>query len=200
MGRPASPARLFRFAPLLAAALLVVTGAHAEAAVRVGLSGFTGYHGYAMSDVNDVIASINDALSSPGDEVNLDELKGDVSFGAGVKFDLDPTWRVYAEYEHLSDNSGGGNLIGSAKIDVSSETFLVGATYFLPSKGKARVGFGGGVGYYDFGGNLEASGSYGGVPFSGSQSASGTTIGFHGRADLDWSGIMTRVGFTWFVK
>ncbi len=28
----------------------------------------------------------------------------------------------------------------------------------------------------------------------------GTTIGYHGRADLEWSGILTRVGFTWFVK
>lgn len=178
----------------------MVSGARADAAMRIGISGFTGYQGYAMGDANDVIADINTALSSPGDEVNLDELKGDVSFGAGLKFDVNPTWRVYAEYEHLSDNSGGGNLVGSAKVDVSSATYLVGATYFLPSTGKARVGFGGGIGSYDFGGDLEASGSYGGVPFSGSQSVGGTTIGYHARADLDWSGIMTRIGITWFVK
>jgi hypothetical protein len=238
MGRSASPVRSSRLVSTLVAALvaapLVVTGANAEAAMRVGLSGFTGYQGYSMSDINDVISEINDELSTPGDEVMIDELKGDVSFGAGVKLDLNPTWRVYAEYEHLSDNSGGGNLIGSVTLDVSSETFLVGATYFLPSTGKARVGFGGGLGYYDFGGELAASGTVGSVPFSGTASASGTTIGFHGRADLDvamspkfhfdaalgyrsasgeleaggegtgsdldWSGVMTRVGFTYFVK
>ena len=202
--------------------------------MRVGLSGFTGYQGYAMSDINDVLTAVDDELSSPGDEALIDLLNGDVSFGAGVKLDLDPTWRVYAEYEHLSDNSGGGNLIGSIQIDVSSETFLVGATYFLPSTSKTRIGIGAGLGYYDFGGDLATSGTVGSVPFSGTASASGSTVGFHGRADLDvamspkfhfdaalgyraasgeleadgqctgtdldWSGIMTRVGFTYFVK
>ena len=229
MSRPAS-----RLVPAIVAALVLVTGANAEAAMRIGLSGFTGYQGYAMDDINEVLTALDDELSSPGDEASIDLLDGDPSFGLGVKFDLNPNWRVYTEYEHLSDNSGGGNLVGSVQIDVASETFLVGATYFLPSTGKARFGLGAGVGYYDFGGDLETSGTVGTTPFSGSASASGTTIGFHGRADLDvtmsekfhfdlalgyrsasgeleadgqgtgtdldWSGVMTRVGFTYFVK
>jgi hypothetical protein len=229
MSRPAS-----RLVPALVAALLLVTGTSADAAMRIGLSGFTGYQGYAMSDINDVLTAVDDELSSPGDEASVDLLDGDPSFGLGVKFDLDPKWRVYAEYEHLSDNSGGGNLSGSVTIDVASETFLVGGTYFLPSTGKARFGIGAGVGYYDFGGDLEASSSVEDAPFSGSNSATGSTVGFHGRAeldvtmsekfhfdlalgyrsasgeleadgrgtgtDLDWSGAMTRVGFTYFVK
>ena len=174
-----------RFVPALVAALLLVTGAPAEAKMRIGISGFTGYQSYAMGDINDVIADVNEELSQPGDLVQIDELNGDVSFGAGLKADLDSTWRIYAEYEHLSDNTGAGNQIGSVTIDVDSETFLVGGTYFLPSSGKARVGFGGGVGYYDFGGELQASGTVGSVPFSGTVDASGTTVGFHVRADLD---------------
>jgi len=229
MRRPAS-----RLVPALVAALVLVAGANAEAAMRVGLSGFTGYQGYAMDDINEVLTAVDDELSSPGDEASIDLLDGDPSFGLGIKFDLNPNWRVYAEYEHLSDNSGGGNLAGSVTIDVASEVFLAGATYFLPTTGKARFGLGAGVGYYDFGGDLATTGTVGSVPFSGTASASGTTVGFHGRAeldvamsekfhfdlalgyrsasgeleadgqgtgtDLDWSGAMTRVGFTWFVK
>ncbi len=174
-----------RFVPALVAALLLVSGAPAEAKMRIGISGFTGYQGYAMDDINDVLTALDDELSTPGDEASVDLLDGDPSFGLGVKFDLNPNWRVYTEYEHLSDNSGGGNLVGSVKIDVASETFLVGATYFLPSTGKARFGLGGGLGYYDFGGDLVTSGEFGSVPFSGEVDASGSTIGYHVRADLD---------------
>jgi len=231
MKRSASPARLI---PAVVAALLAVSGANAEAAVKWGISGFTGYQGYSMDEINSQIIEINDFLSQPGYLVQIDELNGDASFGAGVKADVNPSWRVYAEYEHLSDNTGAGNEIGSFKIDVDSESFLVGATYFLPSTGKARVGFGAGAGYYDFGGEIVTSGTVGTTPISNSGSASGSTIGFHGRADLDvamsekfhfdlalgyrsasgelesngtgtgidldWSGLMSRVGFTWFVK
>jgi hypothetical protein len=187
-----------------------------------------------MDEINSQIIEINDYLSQPGDLVQIDELNGDASFGAGVKLDVNPNWRIYGEYEHLSDNTGAGNQIGSFKIDVASETFLVGATYFLPSTGKARVGFGAGVGYYDFGGDIVVSGTAGTTPISGSGSATGSTIGFDGRGtldvamsekfhfdlalgyrsasgelesdgtgtglDLDWSGLMSRVGVTYFLK
>jgi hypothetical protein len=231
MQRFASP---LRSSLVLAVALLVVSGTNAEAAVRWGLSGFTGYQGYSMDEINSQIIEINEFLSQPGDLVQIDELNGDASFGAGIKADLNPNWRVYAEYEHLSDNTGGGNLIGSFTIDVSSETYLVGATYFLPSKGKARVGIGAGAGYYDFRGDVGVIGEAGTTPISESMTTDGSTIGFHGRADLDvalsekahldlalgyraasgeiekdlpgtsidldWSGFMSRVGFTFFVK
>ena len=216
---------------VLAAALLVVSAGGADAAMKWGISGFTGYQGYAMSDINDVIIAFNDEVGQP---TSVDELNGDASFGAGLKFDVNPTWRVYAEYEHLSDNSGAGNQIGSLKIDLDSETFLVGATYFFPSTGKARLGLGAGVGYYDFGGKLEGNATIGTDEYSGTYSATGSTVGFDGRGtldvtmsekfhfdlalgyraasgeleidgagtgtDLDWSGFMSRVGFTYFVK
>ncbi len=53
--------------------------APAEAAVRWGLSAFTGYQGYSMGDVNDVINQVNEDLSTPGDEVRI---KGDISAAA----------------------------------------------------------------------------------------------------------------------
>lgn len=230
----AFPARSSRLIPILVAAFFVASAASAEAAMRFGITGFTGYQGYAMDDINDDIIAISDALSQPGDLVQLDELNGDVSFGLGVKADVSPAWRIYGEYEHLSDNTGGGNQIGSFKLDVSAETFLVGATYFFPSTSKARLGLGAGIGYYDFGGELEANGTIGTDEYSGSASAGGSTIGFDGRGtldvamsekfhfdlalgyrsasgdlevdgtgtdtDLDWSGVMSRVGVTYFLK
>lgn len=213
---------------------LVVAGAPADAQTRFGISGFTGYQSYAMDDINEVIADVNDELSSPGTLVQIEELTGDPSFGLGLKLDLGKTWRVYGEYEHLSDDTGGGNLIGSFNIDADADAFLLGATYFLPSSGKARVGIGAGVGMYEYEGVFETSGTVGSVPFSGSQTADGSTIGFHARADLDvamsgklhfdaalgyrgasgeleqdgqgtgvdldWSGFMTRAGFTFFLN
>ena len=99
---------------------LVVAGAPADAQTRFGISGFTGYQSYAMDDINEVIADVNDELSSPGTLVQIEELTGDPSFGLGLKLDLGKTWRVYGEYEHLSDDTGGGNLIGSFNIDADA--------------------------------------------------------------------------------
>ncbi len=102
-----------------------------------------------------------------------------------MKADLNSTWRVSLQYEHLKDDTGGGNLVGSFTVDVSSDVLLAGATYFLPSKGKARLGLGAGVGYYDFGGDVAGDATVGTTPVSGSASAGGSTIGFHGLGELD---------------
>jgi hypothetical protein len=218
----------------VALALLLGMPAVSGAAIRWGVSAFGGYQGYSMGDVNDVINQVNEDLSTPGDEVRIDELKGDISFGGGVKADLNPNWRVYLEYEHLKDDTGGGNLVGSFTVDVSANAFLAGATYFFPSQSKARVGVGGGLGYYDFGGDVAGNATIGTTPLNGSASAGGSTIGFHGLGeldvklserwhfdgaagyrsakgeleaagestgvDLDWSGIMTRIGVTFFLQ
>ncbi|MGH7725703.1 MAG: hypothetical protein ACREOU_09760 [Candidatus Eiseniibacteriota bacterium] len=222
--------------PTFAVALGLLWGAASEsdAAIRWGINAFGGYQGYSMGDVNDVINQVNEDLSTPGDEARIDELKGDISVGGGVKADLNPNWRVYLQYEHLKDDTGGGTLVGSFTLDVSANAFLAGATYFFPSQSKARVGVGAGLGYYDFGGDMEGNATIGTTPLAGSASAGGSTIGFHGLGeldvtlserwhfdaaagyrsakgeleaegestgiDLDWSGIMTRVGVTFFVR
>jgi len=204
-----------------------------SAAPRWGITGFLGYQGYTMDDVNSVIRQVNEDLSVPGRQVSIDELKGDVSFGGGVVADVTPKIRLYAEYERLKDHTGGGNQIGSFTLDVNSNTVLVGGTYFFNPEQKARLGLGAGVGYYAFGGESNGNATWGTQTVTGSQDISGNTIGFHGRgeldvalneswhfdlalgyrsakgeaevggdasgADLDWSGVMTRLGVVWFL-
>ncbi len=221
----------------LALALFALTVSNfgvASAATRFGLSGFLGYQGFTMEDVNSVIREVNEDLSVPGSMVSMDELKGDVSFGGGVVADVNPNVRVYLEYERLKDHTGGGNQIGSFTLDVNSSTFLLGGTYFFNPEKKARLGLGGGVGYYAFGGDTTGDATWGTDTYSGTQDVGGSAVGFHGRgeldvafaekwhfdlalgyraakgeaelggtatgADLDWSGVMTRVGVVYFLK
>ena len=221
----------------LGLALLALTISHvgvAAAAPRWGVSGFLGYQGYTMDDVNSVIRQVNEDLSVPGRMVSIDELKGDVSFGGGVVADVNPKLRFYLEYERLKDDTGGGTQVASFTLDVSSSTFLAGGTYFFNPEKKARLGLGGGIGYYAFGGETTGDATWGTETVTGSRDISGSTIGFHGRgeldvalserwhfdmalgyrvasggaelggvdtgADLDWSGVMTRLGVVYFLR
>lgn len=208
----------------------------ASADLRWGLAGFLGYQGYTMDDVNSVIEQVNTDLSTPGDEARIDELSGDISFGGGVRVDLTPHIRLYGEYERLKDNTGGGTLVGSFSIDLVSDTFLAGGTYFFQpvGEGKTRLGLGAGVGYYSFGGDVQGDATWGTTTYTGTQDVGGSTVGFHGLgeldvkmsekwhlegalgyrvakgevqlngqetgADLDWSGLMTRLGVILFVQ
>jgi len=171
---------------VLAAATLVVPDARAETVPLMGLYAFGGYQGYAMGELNEWVDEANAALSEPGAPMTIEDLDGGPSFGAGALLDFGRNWRIYGEYERLADETGGGNQLGSFKVEVSSDAYLVGVTYFfLPSSGKTRFGLGGGGGYYEFKGSTETSGVTAGAPFAGSPSAVGTTIGFHVRAEVD---------------
>jgi hypothetical protein len=215
--------------------VLLFTAANAaQAAPKLGIGAFLGYQGYAMDDVNQSINEINANLSSAGSPVSLDELKGDISFGAALRVDADPAWRVYLEFEHLDEHTGGGNLAGSLQFDPRADGFLAGVTHFFPSTGKARVGLGAGVGYYTFSGTADGNVTIGTTTLAGSQDIGGNTFGYHARGDLDvalspkmhfdlalgyrwakgemeldgagtgedldWSGVMTRLGLTYFLK
>jgi len=228
MRRFATP---LRSSLVLAAATLVASEANAETVPLLGLYAFGGYQGYAMGDINDWLDPVNEALSEPGAPMTIEDLDGGASFGAGVLIDIDRNWRIYGEYERLADETGGGNQLGSFKVEVSSDAYLAGATYFLPSSGKTRFGIGAGLGYYEFKGSTESSGATAGAPFGSSLGAAGNTLGGHIRAeldiamsesmhlgaglgyrkasgqfevngdptgvDVDWSGLMTRVGITY---
>src|SRR5436190_8171179 len=223
--------------PCFLVGLLVVLGVQtslAVAAPRIGLSAFGGYQAFAMGDINDRIHEVDDALSSPGDLANIDELRGNWTWGGGVKVDLDATWRAYLEYEFLRDDTGFGNTNGQFQLKPSANSVLLGGTYFFPSTNKVRYGLGAGVGYYAFGGSVNSSVTWYTSSVSGSKDLGGNTVGFHGRGeldltmspvwhfdaalgyrwakgtlqvdgsdspvDLDWSGLMTRLGVTYFVR
>jgi hypothetical protein len=218
--------------PVALVLVAFATGAVAEP--RIGISAFAGYQSYTMGQINDAIDGVKEALSTPGRPANIDNLNGDVSFGGAVKADFDKTWRAYFEYEYLKDSSGYGNSLGSWRLKPNANAILVGGTYFFPSTGKTRLGLGAGVGYYAFGGSVNSTVTWGTSTSSGSHDLGGSTVGLHGRGeidvmlspvwhfdgalgyrwakggldtdgndsgiDLDWSGLMTRVGFTYFVN
>jgi opacity protein-like surface antigen len=127
--------------PCFLVGLLVVLGVQASLAVAappIGLSAFGGYQAFAMGDINDRIHEVDDALSSPGDLANLHELRGNWTWGGGVKVDLVPTWRAYLEYEFLRDDTGFGNTNGQFQLKPSASSVLLGGTYFFPSAKKVR--------------------------------------------------------------
>ena len=173
-------------ASTLALLVLMLSDARvASAETRWGLTGFLGYQGYTMDDINTTIRGVNEALSVPGRMVSIDELKGDISFGGGVVADVNPNWRVYAEYERLKDTTGGGSQIGSFTLEANANAALLGATYFFNPEQKARLGLGGGVGYYGFGGETTGDATWGTQDYSGTQDIGGSTVGFHGMGELD---------------
>ena len=218
--------------PLPAALLMLVTLAtNAVAAPHWGISALTGYQNYSMDQINEKIARVDDALSRPGREAQIDPLNGEWSFSARILADLNPMWRAYVEYEYLKDKSGGGNTsIGNFQIKPHANAVLIGATYFIPSDNKVRLGLGGGLGYYEFGGSVNSTVTWYTTTTTGSHELGGNTIGYHARAeldvplsgawhadaalgyrwakgdletdgsdngvDLDWSGLMMRIGFS----
>ena len=226
--------RRHRWVLFAASFALVALVSNAIALPHIGISGFTGYQSYSMGQINDAIDAVSNALSSPGDQANIDNLSGGFAFGGAVKADFNTTWRAYLEYEYLKDSSGYGNTIGQFQIEPNANAVLVGGTYFFPSTNKMRLGLGAGVGYYTFGGSVNSSESWNNTTTTGSHDLGGSTVGFHGRGelevtlspvwrfdaalgyrsaqgaletdgadaavDLDWSGLMTRVGFTYFAN
>jgi len=223
--------------PFVLVGVLIVLGAQASiaaAAPRIGLSAFGGYQAFAMGDINDRIHAVDDALSSPGDLANIDELRGNWTWGLAAKMDLNPTWRAYLEYEYLRDDTGFGNTNGQFQIKPNANSVLLGGTYFFPPKDKVRFGLGAGVGYYAFGGSVNSSLTWYTSSKTGSLDLGGSTVGFHTRGemdvtmspvwhfdaalgyrwasgtlqvdgddapvDLDWTGLMTRLGVTYFVR
>lgn len=221
--------------PILAGLFIVFAPAsNALAAPPIGISAFTGYQSYSMGQINDAIDRVSEALSGPTEQANITKLSGGMTFGGGVRVDFTPTWRASLEYERLNESTGHGNTIGSFQIKPSADVVLVGGSYFFPSQSTTRWGLGAGVGYYTFSGSAASTVTWYGSTASGSVDLGGSTVGFHGRGevevtlspmwqldgalgyrsakgeleadgsktgvDLDWSGLMTRVGITYVIK
>jgi hypothetical protein len=214
------------------ALILVGIGASspARSEMRWGFGAFGGYSTYSMSDINNLIGSINTALAVAGAPVRLDEINGGMSFGGGLRAIPSESWRLSLDYERLMGSSeielGGDSFEINTPANVVSAT----AAYLFPASGKARFGLGAGPALYLADGSIESVDSSG----TESSSFSGTGVGLHllgvgeiafspkvhlelgagyrvakaslsvddveTDADLDWSGFMSRVGLAFYLR
>lgn len=217
-------------AALLLVGVLIAPGAAraaGDSGVRVGVFVHGGYGSYAMADVNDAIAVVNDSLRASG--LVMDEVKGGLNFGGGVRIKVNESVSLSAGYERLS----GASLISAgsvkiAKFKAPANAITATVEYFLPMSGPVELGVGGGVGYYISAAGFESS------ALSISEDWKGNAIGIHGlllgrilttpnlqvdgavgyrravakdikvagiatKDDLDWSGLMTRLGVTVYL-
>jgi hypothetical protein len=219
----------------LAALLLVgmfvapgVAPAAGDTGPRIGLFVHGGYSTYVMADVNDSIAVVNDSIRVAG--LSMDEIKGGLNFGGGIRVMLNRSLSVSAGYERLSGATSFSFAGASAKFKVPANAITATAEYFLPMSGPVAIGFGAGGGYYISAAGFEADF----LSMKIRQDWKGNAVGFHGlllcripatssiqvdgavgyrraiakdvevagtktTCDLDWSGLMTRVGLTFYL-
>ena len=163
---------------------------------------FGAFNGYSMSDINRQIASANADLAAAGLPAGLDEIKHGFSGGLGLRIWATPNVMLNATFEPLfaeskddfsADFVGGGgfnHIEGSSKLNVDGNSFQFGGSYFLPSQGKGRIGFGGSIDYNRLSGEVSQSFVVTGATdtsgaFRGDLEGSG--VGFHFHALGEWT-------------
>ncbi len=166
----------------LAAFPSVVTPAVAAGAV--GIFGHAGYGTYAMSDLNDTIATINEQLAAAG--IQMDEISGGLDVGGGLRLHLSPALDLSAGYERLFASTDVGINVQGTEIkqefQVPANAITGTAELYLPSSGPVRFGVGAGLGYYLASGTSKLTVT--GEP-EVSEDVKGHGFGFHGLALLD---------------
>lgn len=204
---------LVLFGLLISASIFVV--GPAQAGMVWGVEVFGGWNSFAMSDFNDSLASVNQALGT-----SFPDIKSGASGGLALR--LWPTEQLLlrAVLEGIlaeTDDSG-------VKFDVGPGAFTVSGTYFFPSETKVRFGLGAGVGSYTVAGKIEGPGGKldtGGngvgvqgmgeimIPFTERVSLSGMLGYRHAKVsdltfdkmrtntEVDYSGAIVRVGFAY---
>ena len=141
------------------------------AAANFGVSAFGSFSTYSMKDVNDAIASANQAGS------NFDDVSNGLSGGLGLNMWANPNWQIGANWEPLRASTESS--VTSEKFNVNSQSFTATGTYFMPSATNARYGFGAGLGYYSIGGKVEDP--------TGEAKIEGSGVGFQFHGTGEWS-------------
>jgi hypothetical protein len=170
----------------LIVATLVLLPSPARSEARWGFAGFGGYSSYAMGDVNDVVDALNVALLEGGSPLRMDPIDGGPTYGLGVRLHTSDNVRFALDYERLTGSSSVEDFSGSITFNVPADAITASVSYFIPSEGKARFGFGAGLGLYMSAGSMEV-----GVAGQGSESLDweGSGVGFHllGQSDITLS-------------
>ena len=149
--------------------LALAAGLAAPVHAGVGWGGeiFGGWHGFALSDFNDSLASVNQSLGT-----SFEEIKNGGGGGLGLRFwpKDDVLLRLDVE-AMLAETEDSG-----VTFDIGPVALLLSGTYFFPSPAPVRFGIGGGVGFYDITGEVKGPG--------GSFDTSGSGVGVHGMGEV----------------
>jgi hypothetical protein len=201
------------FALALAATTLRATPAQATPLWGIELYG--GWSSYAMSDFNDSLASVNQALGS-----NFQDITSGAAGGFGVRVWPNENILLRLDFDALlADTKDSG-----VTFDVGPGGVSFGGTYFLTPEGTVRFGIGAGMGFYSIVGKVEGPGATidtGGDVFAlhgtgeamvtlgpgfslngilGYRRAVADDLTFDDQStntEVDFSGLMIRVGFAY---
>lgn len=149
---------------------------------RYGFSLIGGYGRYAMEDVNRGIRVINTMIAETG--LAMDEVNGGPHFGFGVRYAVTPSIVLAADYQRLRGRTEVGDYSASIELDLPANAFLASITaYTSPyAPGRARIGIGGGLGYYVSA--ATETDAITGVGY-GTTEWEGSSLGFHGFIGLE---------------
>jgi outer membrane protein with beta-barrel domain len=169
------------------ALVAIPCAALANQPIKVGISGFGGFHSYRMSDVNEQIDSVNvDPGLLGGSGTTLDKISKGFGLGGGIHAWVTDAIFLSVDYERLfAKSSASGTNSGTAfdlDLNAPANAVTLSGAYFFPMKGKIRYGLGAGVGYY----KAAASLKYSSASFDSSSDVKGHAIGFHGVGRIDY--------------
>lgn len=117
-------------------ALCLLVPTLATAATRPWLSGSIGGSTYAMGDVNDEVALINEALLGTG--LEMDEVTKGLNYGLAFGLDLNPTFSIGLGYDRLTGQTEVSDPTGSIEYDLPSNVLRVFGRYSFQSTGKTK--------------------------------------------------------------
>jgi hypothetical protein len=152
---------------LLAIAVGMLAAAPARSQQRFGIEVHGSASAFAMGEMNDSLASFNRLFGT-----SLDDIGDGRTWGIALRSWLHPDVLVRLAWEHLSAESKDSGVT----IDMDANAFTVGATWFAPSNGPLRYGFGLSLGPYFPDGGIGGSQAWldaSGVGFGVSPTAEG---------------------------
>jgi len=133
---------------LAVASLLGVTSA--EAGKPIGIEAHGGWSWFTMSDVNDSLSSLNDNIGT-----SLDPIRGGAAWGIGLRLWASRDVLLRFGFEKLAAASEDPNV----RFSVGAHAYSLDVTYYPPTTGRVRFGYGLGLGQYYSMGEISASGA-----------------------------------------
>lgn len=141
------------FAACIAALVALPSIASAAARPWIGVDGSWGT--YAMSDVNDDLASLNAALAGSG--LSIDEIHGGAGLGARFGVDTESRWSAGVGYERLFASTDVGDATGKIEYKLPANSFRAFGAYTFPAEGPVSANVGFAVGMVSSSGSVEIS-------------------------------------------
>lgn len=178
----------------LAIAVAVLAAAPARSQARFGIEVNGSASAFAMGAMNDSLASLNRLLGT-----SLDDFGDGRTWGVALRGWINPDVLLRLAWEHLPAKTEDSGVT----IDMGANAFTLGATWFAPSSGPARYGFGLSMGpYFPDGGIGRPQLAFVGQAPQAWLNASGTGFGVSPTAEgmlrmSDHFSVGVAVGYRW---